>query len=138
MMEKARLDLIEETKKALQRMQDFDAQTLPREDDLGKQMSFKDAVEPAERLIDLYRQLPAEVVEALSTNLLNRIKTQANNDYNKFNQILAFQAGTPKGQRDVLVRQLVDAYDPAFDSLNPIISYSVRKSYRFCEAGKRG
>lgn len=63
---------IEETRKSLERMQKFDPNSLPREQELGKSLNFNDAVEPATRLIDLYRQLPDEVLEQLPQKVLGQ------------------------------------------------------------------
>jgi hypothetical protein len=50
---------------SLTRVQTFDASTLSREDDLGKQMSFAEAVKPAEAIIAVYKRIPL-IARALS------------------------------------------------------------------------
>lgn len=128
------LKVIEETKKALERIQNFDVQALPRIDALGSSLNFKDAVEPASRLIDLYRQLPIEVLEQLPRSFLDKIRRQADNDFNILNSVLQYDplnATSPKQERDSRLQQLWQAYDPAFTQLHDAISYSVRKSTDF-------
>jgi hypothetical protein len=124
-------DVIDKARISLERLQKFDPDTLPRIQELGSVINFADAVEPAKRLIDLYRQLPVEVLDQLSAGKLGELKQQADSDFNILNAILQFQAGSSKQDRDNRVTQLKNAYDPAFDRLHPVISYSVRKSTDF-------
>ena len=131
MVDNERIKLTEETKSSLQRIQEFDASNLPRVEELGTQINFKDAIEPANRLIDLYKQLPLTVLEALPKDILYKIKNQANSDFKRFDEILKFESGMTKDQKENLVNQLTAAYDSAFKSLYDIISYSVRKSTDF-------
>jgi hypothetical protein len=70
----------EEAVNSLQRMQDFDTKTLPRKEELGAVYSFQSAVDPANELIGIYKQIPVEVLEALSLPLLTTVRDQANND----------------------------------------------------------
>ena len=83
---------VKEARASLERMQQFDASVLPRRDELGSAFSFEEAVPPAERLVDLYLQLPVELLEALPSKLLQRIKKQADHDYALLNAILEFTA----------------------------------------------
>ena len=84
--------VLESTREALNRIQQFDAKTLSREDDLGKQMSFSEAVQPAEALIDIYKRIPITALDDFSDTQLNAISGQAKADYNVFKQILDFNA----------------------------------------------
>ena len=131
-----RQNAISKTKTSLERMQQFDTNKLPREDDLGKALNFKDAVEPANKLIGLYKQLSLDVLEAFPVQRLNSIKNQADSNFNQLDTILKFEPGTPKGQRDSLIQALYDAYDPAFEALAESISYSVRRSTDFEKLGR--
>lgn len=123
--------LIQSTKESLLRMQGFDSAKLPRIEELGKAINFADAVDPANRLLDLYRQLSADVLEQLSSNALREVKSQADADFNVLNSILKFESGNPKQERDSRSIAVSSAYDPAFQTLHPYISYSVRKSTDF-------
>ena len=123
--------LIDQAKKSLERMQQFDTQSLPRVDVLGNVVNFTEAVDPANQLIDLYRQLPVEVLEQLPNNFLAQIKQQADNDFNILDSILKFEPGMPRPERDSRIQALRSAYDPAFILLHPSISYSVRKTTDF-------
>jgi hypothetical protein len=124
-------DAIDKARQSFERLQKFDPETLPRTKELGSVINFADAVEPAKRLVDLYRQLPVDVLDQLPASTLAELKQQADSDFNILNAILKFEAGSSKQDRDTRVNQLVGAYDPAFNRLHPYISYSVRKSTDF-------
>lgn len=130
-LDPARQKYLENAKKSLERMQKFDVTTLPRIDVLGTGINFAEAVEPAERLIDLYRQLPLEVLEQLPNSYLTTVQNQADNDFNLLDSILKFEPGMPRAERDSRLDNLRKAYDPTFQSLHAFISYSVRKSTDF-------
>ena len=122
---------LQQTKKSLERMQKFDASELPRTDELGSVMSFQDAVEPANRLLDLYKQLAVGALEQFPDDVLQRIKQQADSDYNTLDSVIKFTAGRSKGERDQQVQQIRDSYQPAFQTLHPYISYSTRTATNF-------
>lgn len=126
-----RLKYLEHAKKSLERMQNFDVATLPRVDILGTALNFAEAVDPATRLVDLYRQLPTEVLDQLPNNFLRTIQQQADNDFNLLDAILNFEPGMSKAERDSRIASLRQAYDPTFQQLHALISYSVRKSTDF-------
>lgn len=65
------------TRTSVERMQTFNPESLPRVDELGTVINFSDAVGPARRLIDLYCQLPLEVLNQLPINTLPDIQQQA-------------------------------------------------------------
>jgi len=53
-------DILAEAAKSIERVQKFDSSQLPLRDVLGSSLSFDAAVEPAERIIRLFQQLPIE------------------------------------------------------------------------------
>lgn len=117
-------------------MQSFDAQTLAREEDLGRNFNFLDIVDPAVKLVRLYNQLGLSSLEDFPDAILTQIKQQADADYNRFNQALEFDPTTVQNQnptqpRDNLIQQVINAYDPAFQKLFPFISYGTSKSVDF-------
>lgn len=125
--------LYSEAVMSLERMQQFDTATLPRTDELGSTLNFQEAVGPANDLLDLYRQLPVEVLESLSTQRIKSVLEQSNNDYSLLKQVLDFSTdvGNPRGERDTKVTQIKSAYDPCFEKLFPLIAYAVQKSTDF-------
>jgi len=127
---------IEETRESLKRIQEFDSKTISRENDLGTKLYFADAIKPANKLIQLYKQLSLTVLEDLPDNLLEGIKRQADADFNKFQQALNFdpanvQNQNPAAARDAIINNITSAYPPAFNVLWNYIAYGVSKSVDF-------
>ncbi len=127
---------LEVTQESLARMQAFDAKSLAREEDLGRNFDFSAIVAPASKLIRLYNQLGLSTLEDLPDGILIQIKQTADADFNRFQQALDFDPTTvenqnPKQPRDQIVQQVVSAYDPTFQKLFPFISYGTSKSVDF-------
>jgi hypothetical protein len=103
----------DETKMSLERMQIFDIQTLPREKELGEKFNFKDALQPAERLVSLYKRLSISALDDLPTNLLTQIRNKANEDFNRFKEVLEFNPEQPSAPqtRVQIINNLSTAYD---------------------------
>ena len=57
------IQLFEETKTSLKRMQDFDISTLSREDELGTRLNFQPVLQSAKKLVDLYKRLSVTALE---------------------------------------------------------------------------
>lgn len=128
-----KVELLENARESLSRMQKFEAQSLVRAKELGEMLSFRDAVSPAEHLIGLYQQLPQTVLELLPYDEVNKIKNGADADYNRFDQILQFdpKAANAPATRTQMIDDLQQAYDPTFKHLYPWISYSVARTTDF-------
>ena len=126
--------LLEEANQALQRMQTFDVETLPRVVELGQDINFQSAVDPAKRLVDLYKRLAANSLDDLSQTALQQLKDRANNDFSLFKQALDFKLATqsnPQSTRDSIVGQIASSYDQSFQILHPYIAYSLHRSADF-------
>lgn len=123
----------EEAKEALERIQSFETESLRRTEDLGAQLHFGDAIEPAQRLVDLFRRLSVEALQDFPDPILNEVKSHANNVFNLFKQIIDFSAesGNPKQQRQQIVNQLVGTYPGTFQGLHPFIAYSLHRAADF-------
>jgi len=124
---------LEQTKASLARMQQFDTSKLPRTEELGSAMNFQEAVEPAIRLIDLYKQLAIASLGHIPDNLLVGLKQQFDNDYKIVNSVILFdiKTGNIHGTRPQLIQHIQNAYEPAFIKLHPYISYSTRTATDF-------
>lgn len=133
MAEKQAKTDMEKASESLERMQLFDVATLPREGELGEHFSFKEAVPPARKLLDLYKRLSLSILDDLPKNQLEQIQNQAQQDYSRLKQILEFDPAqnNAKATHDSLIQQLADAYQTAFNTLHPLISYSLHKSADF-------
>lgn len=121
--------VLENCTAALERVQQFEAQSLSREADLGRQMSFGEAVKPAQAVIDVYKRIPVSTLCDFTDGQLNTIQTQGNADYNLFKQILDFDAtaNNASGTRASLLTQLKNRRDQLFDQLWQYIAYGVAR-----------
>lgn len=121
--------LLESTRDALNRVQQFDAATLSREADLGKQMNFFEAVAPSQALIDIFRRIPLTALDDFSDVQLNVISQQAQADFNVFKQILEFNAtaGNAATIRTNIINTLKTRRDQLFDQLWQYVAYGVAR-----------
>lgn len=118
---------------SLVRMQQFDPQSLGREEELGRDFNFQEVIPAAKRPIGLYTQVSSTALQDFPENQLNSLKAQADADYNRFEQILKF---SPKKEnsynlRTSMIQQIDQAYQGTFNALQPIIAYSTSKSADF-------
>ena len=125
----ATLTLLESTREALDRVQQFDASTLSREADLSKQMNFSEAVAPSQALIDIYRRIPLTALDDFSDGQLNVISQQAQADFNVFKQILEFNAtaANAASSRTSIINTLKTRRDQLFDQLWQYVAYGVAR-----------
>lgn len=121
--------IFKEATEALERVQQFDAASLSREGDLGKQMNFSEAVAPAEALLKIYKRIPLTALEDFSDTQLNAIKAQAQADYNVFKQILDFSAtaSDASSTRTGIIATLKVRRDQLFDQLWQYVAYGVAR-----------
>ncbi|ENM1934606.1 hypothetical protein AB6T40_003589 [Vibrio cholerae] len=124
------------TQESLARMQSFEAKSLAREEDLGRNFDFSAIVAPASKLIRLYNQLGLSTLEDFPDAILLQIKQIADADFNRFQQALDFDPTTVENQnptqpRDHIIQQVISAYDQTFQKLFPFISYGTSKSVDF-------
>ena len=118
---------------SLVRMQEFDVQTLPREAELGRSYSFSAAVEPASRLVELFKRLSPEALKDFGENQLDELQQQADASFNLLNSILQFdpKQGNAHGVQQDLIQQITNSYQDIFSVLHPLIGYSLHKSADF-------
>ena len=122
-----------EARESLLRMQEFKVETLPQTERLGNALHFADAPLPAERIIKLYRLISVNILDELPASFLEQIKRRANEDFSRLNSILSFEPNrnNPGSMRDQLLAELSANYQPAFDALQGLISYSASRSTDF-------
>ncbi|MBP6260957.1 MAG: hypothetical protein KA361_00850 [Chromatiaceae bacterium] len=121
--------ILDSTREALDRVQQFDVATLSREDELGKQMNFSEAVSPSQALVDIYRRIPLTALDDFSDGQLNTIGQQAKADFNVFKQILEFNATTADAAntRTSIITTLKTRRDQLFDQLWQYVAYGVAR-----------
>lgn len=121
--------VFESAREALDRIQNFDVTTLSREDELGKQMNFKEGVKPAQVLVDIYKRVPLTALEDFTDAQLNTIKGQAQSDYNLFKSILEFNETAPDAfnTRRNHINTLNTRRDQLFSELWTYVAYGVAR-----------
>ena len=90
-------------------------------------------MEPARKLVDLYKRLSVTALEDFPDNFLTIVRNNANNHYQLFSQALEFSAAqqNPHNARQQIINQITAAYQPAFQALHPLIAYSLHRSADF-------
>lgn len=129
---------VDEAKKSLERMQKFDAASISREGELGVALSFKGAVPSAQRLVDLYAQLPVESLDWFNVNQANQIKQLADSDFQILQQIIRFdpQQGNAGSVRNSLTQQLDATYENTFQHLSPWVAYGAGRMTDFTKIAR--
>jgi hypothetical protein len=119
------MSVLEEAASSLSRVQQFDPSKLIRRDELGSEMSFEPAEPLAQKVIDLFRQIPVDHLKGLPDNLLQLIKNEADSFFNLVTQVLEFKSSmnNATAQREALISQLGGCYTGYFSNLHNIISY---------------
>src|SRR5450631_3634675 len=108
--------LFQEARESLKRVQEFDVDTLPREDELGRALNFRDAVEPARALVDLFKRLSLQALEDFPDNVLAQVRDQSNSVFNQFSEALKFDPSgaaaqaNPQQVRLQIIQQLKAIY----------------------------
>ena len=125
--------VLEEATSSVQRMQEFDPELLPREDELGSAFSFRDAVAPARKIIDLYKQLSLQTLSAFGDNQLGDLKSHADADFNRFSEVLNFEVESENatGRRTTLISQIAKGYQAPFNVTHPLIAYGMTRAVDF-------
>lgn len=121
--------ILESTKESLNRVQQFDTSSLSREADLGNQLNFREAITPANAVIDIYKRIPLTALGDFTDTQLNVISKQTNADYNIFKQILDFDAtaADAPATRTTIIGTLKNRRDQLFDLLWQYVAYGVAR-----------
>jgi hypothetical protein len=123
-------DWLSETKAHFTRVRDFDLDSLDRTNSLGPMFSFKNAREPAERLLNLYRRVALDALDDLPEQHLRKISEAARTDADKLDGILTFDPAArqnPGLEAQALVAGIEERYKSSFAVLHPWISYSAQR-----------
>ena len=124
---------VEKARESLVRLQEFDVSQLPRGSELGEPYHFGGAVEPAQRLVDLFSRLSPDALIDLGKTELEQVTQIADPCFKLFEQILQFDPLQTKARdkRLDLIQQIRATYQQAFTVLHPLISYSLHKTADF-------
>ena len=120
------IDEIKAVKDKVIEIQKFNTEDLIRQTEFGSGLSFENAVEPAERLVELFRKINPSIIDDLPKTNRDQILNSANKVIGIFSQILNSDIDTHTIQ---IVKQrtneLFDAYQQVFTTLYPYASYSM-------------
>ncbi|MCC6209186.1 MAG: hypothetical protein IT488_13700, partial [Gammaproteobacteria bacterium] len=129
----------EEAEFSLRRIQEFDVEDLVQAERLGAS-NFRNAVDPAKRILTLFNQLPLTTLDYFPDPQLEEVKSQANSLYGLLTEILEFDvdAGDVTNRQKQVVQRLDDQYRENFTQLFPLISYSMARSVDFNKLESQG
>jgi hypothetical protein len=120
---------------ALRRVQDFDPKSLVRQAELGSKLALREAVAPAQRVIDLFRLITPSQLNYFPEKQKNVVRDQANAFYSLLEKCQSFEIEdaqpSPTEARNELISQLESQFQPVFDALYPLISFANARSLDF-------
>ena len=122
--------ILKETQSSLQRIQQFEATTLARTEDLGREMNFSPIVPAAERIVELYQRVQVSILDDLTDEQLQQIRSLADADYNVFAEILAFSATRSDAVpfRTQLINNAMVRRDQIFTQLWQFVAYGAARA----------
>ena len=104
-------------------------------EDLGRELNFSAGLPYFQRILRLFRDLAESNLDSLPYERLNQLHSIAKAALDQFNKIQTFSVQqhpqNPAQDRDTLINQIRDSFDPYFNHISPVIAYSVRKGTDF-------
>lgn len=124
---------LEAAQKALSDLQNFDAKKLARTETLGQELDFRAAVEPAERVIDLFKLILKDCLIDLPPVQLKEITTNANSTLHIFTEIENFTTTLTNSTQvhDDLLKKVSGVYASVFPVVSKWIAYSTSRAVDF-------
>lgn len=116
--------LIEQINANYEKLTEFQIEDLVRENELGSQLSFKDAESTIIKTIDLFNRAKTVNYEDVPYNLLNNFNNQLEAANERFDSFKSFNPNqnNPVNQRDSLITQLDNQYDGYYQHTLPILT----------------
>ncbi|MDR0215558.1 MAG: hypothetical protein LBJ15_16370 [Comamonas sp.] len=123
-------EILDNCIKSLERIQNFDVSTLKRTEDLGRQMSFEEAIPQAQEIVSFYKRIPISILSDLTNSQLEIIYRSADSDFNQFSRILEFSATASDSinSRAYIINTINSRRDDIFEKLWQFVAYGVAKS----------
>jgi len=117
---------IDDLKQALIAIQNFDASALARTQELGQLNDFAEVINNANSIINLYKKLPASIVDDLPEGHINGIKNAIDADNNLFNRVMTFdpQQNNAPQVRTGLLNEFSGRKDTVFNAIWQFIAYA--------------
>ena len=115
----------EDTLELLEKLHSYDISQLPRREDLGSELSFSEAVEPVEKVLNLFRNIPVDQLKDLPENTLQIIESEASSTVQLLDEVASFSIseGDPVARRKSIIDRLNSRYGSAFGNLYNIVAY---------------
>jgi hypothetical protein len=126
---------------ALTRIQTFNPKSLERREDLGKSFEMSAAIEPAGKLVELFKLLPVGAISFFPNEELKAIEAVSSSNFKLLTEVLEFDPQTDPSANDTrnsLIEKIERAYQPAFTKLQPYISFSVARTADFQALAEEG
>lgn len=116
--------LIEQINTDYEKLSEFQIEDLVRENELGSQLSFKDAESTIIKTIDLFNRAKTVSFEEVPYNLLTNFNNQLKAANERFNDFKSFNPNqnNPVNQRDSLITQLSNQYDGYYQHTLPLLT----------------
>lgn len=125
-----------ELRQNLEKLQEYSVDSLCRSD-LGVDLNFEQGRPYFERTLRLFNDLGECSLDGVPVTVLNQLRDQAQQTAARFEIIRNFSIRSyPQNaiqQRDALMKQVKDSYDPTFSVVAPQISFATRKGTDFRE-----
>jgi len=126
--------LSEHTIQSISSITTYDLKQMPRTADLGKALSFENAVDPTQKIIEFFKRIPIQNLNELPDTELKLIKTTADSFYQILDSIENYNSDTlTSNKRDEVVQQIIKQYQPIFTKLFPVIAYLTVRNTDFSE-----
>ncbi|MBI3089461.1 MAG: hypothetical protein HYY96_02250 [Candidatus Tectomicrobia bacterium] len=110
------------------------SQDLVRTNELGTELDFSDGLKVFDRTLALFRSLQDANLDNVPLQRLQELKSLADEASQHFKDVQTFSSAgqdKPKQARDQRIRAIAEQYNNQFQSISPIIAYSVRKGTDF-------
>ncbi len=126
-------EILKKTSESLKQVQSYDTSTFDNDEELGRALSLKDAIDPAEKLIGLFNKIPVSTLGEFADQQLNTIAQSANQVHKLFSEAEEFnaQVENPSARRDQIIQSIRSQYDNLFGTLHPLISFSAASATDF-------
>lgn len=121
---------LQKLKETLSELAKIKPEDLVREEDLGRELSFRSGLPYFERTLQLFHALEKSKVEELPYSVLSNIHSQAEAALRVFKQVQLFsvaQHSSPTSARDSFINQIRDGYDSYFSTVAPWLAYLAQR-----------
>lgn len=118
-------------------LQQLEPASIARRDTLGSSMDFTAVVPVVTGLVELFRQIPADLVRELPSEHQSRVVAQAEACWNIIQATLAFdpaRSSNASGERQSLIAQVNGQYSEALSQLAPVLALSAARQRLLTDA----